>query len=76
MIDRRLAQIPEGSRPEFWSIVANVYGRGLPRDAVSADLLQALPEVADGIDLSAQPKTQANGGMSHNPDGAACPIGC
>lgn len=49
IIDRRLAQIPESSRPEFWSIVAKVYGRGLPRHAVTADLLQTPPEVADAI---------------------------
>lgn len=45
-IDRRLAQIPKSSRPEFWSIIANVYGRGLTREAVPADLLQVLPDVA------------------------------
>ena len=47
-IDRRLAQIPARTRPRFWTIIANVYGRGLTRDAVSANLLQALPEIADG----------------------------
>ena len=71
MIDSRLAQIPESKRPQFWTIVANVYGRGLTRDAVSADLLQALPEIADGIDLSVQPRTQLNGGTTRNLDDAA-----
>ena len=54
-IDKRLAQIPERTRPQFWTIIANVYGRGLTRDAVSANLLQALPEQAHGIDISIQP---------------------
>jgi hypothetical protein len=49
LIDRRLALIPESSRPQFWAIIANVYGRGLARDVVSGNLLQALPEIADGI---------------------------
>ena len=40
-IDRQLAQIPERTRPQFWAIIANVYGRGLTRDAVPANLLQA-----------------------------------
>jgi hypothetical protein len=70
MIDKRLAEIPEGTRLQFWTIIANVYGRGLTRDAVSATLLQALPEIADSIDLSTQPKTQANGEMRQNQDGA------
>jgi hypothetical protein len=51
-IDERLARIPEDTRPQFWTIIANVYGRGLTRDAVSANLLQALPEIADDIDPS------------------------
>ncbi|MHB2206632.1 hypothetical protein [Methylobacterium sp. CM6257] len=70
MIDKRLAEIPESTRPQFWTIIANVYGRGLTRDAVSATLLEALPELADSVDLSVQAKTQANGGMSQNLDGA------
>jgi hypothetical protein len=70
MIDERLAEIPESTRPQFWTIIANVYGRGLTRDAVSATLLEALPELADSVDLSVQAKTQANGGMSQNLDGA------
>ena len=45
-IDRRLAQIPERTRPQFWAIIANVYGRGLTRDAVPANLLQAPPKIA------------------------------
>jgi hypothetical protein len=68
LIDKRLAEIPESKRPQFWTIIANVYGRGLTRDAVSADLLQVLPEITSSIDLSVQPKTQANGGMSRNLD--------
>ena len=71
MIDRRLAQMPESTRPQFWTIIANVYGRGLTRDAVSPNLLQALPEMVDGIDLSIQPRTQANVGTTQNFDDAA-----
>lgn len=71
LIDRRLAQIPESTRPQFWSIIANVYCRGPTRGAVSPNVLQALPEMVNGIDLSIQPRAQANSGTPQNFDDAA-----
>ncbi len=45
-IDKRLDQIPEMTRPQFWAIIAKVYGQGLTRDAVPANRLQAPLKIA------------------------------